>query len=69
MAVFVMPSLGADMEEGTVMRWLVSPGDSVHRGQIIVEINTRRCDTPAERERDLAESLAFAREHFAVVAS
>lgn len=38
-------------------------------GQIIVEINTRRCDTPAERERDLAESLAFAREHFAVVAS
>ena len=37
-------------------------------GHIIVEINTRRCDTPAERERDLAESLAFARQHFAVAA-
>ena len=30
------------------------------------EINTRRCDTAAERERDLVESLEFAREHFAV---
>jgi sugar phosphate isomerase/epimerase len=35
-------------------------------GSIVLEINTRRCDTMAERERDLVESLEFAREHFAV---
>ncbi|TIC80130.1 sugar phosphate isomerase/epimerase [Nocardioides sp. GY 10127] len=34
-------------------------------GDIVLEINTRRCDSREEREADLAESLAFAREHFA----
>ncbi|MEZ5096216.1 MAG: sugar phosphate isomerase/epimerase [Nocardioides sp.] len=38
-------------------------------GQIVVEINTRRAATPADRERDLAESLAFAREHFTLATS
>lgn len=31
-------------------------------GHVVVEINTRRCTTVAERERDLRESLEFARE-------
>lgn len=35
-------------------------------GHIILEINTRRCSSREERIADLAESLAFAREHFAV---
>ena len=35
-------------------------------GEIVVEINTRKCTTRAEREADLRESLEFAREHFAV---
>ena len=35
-------------------------------GSIVLEINTRRCTSAAERERDLAESLEFAREHFTV---
>ena len=35
-------------------------------GEIVVEINTRRCSNRDERQRDLAESLAFAREHSAV---
>ena len=30
MAEFRMPSLGADMDEGTVLEWLVKPGDQVH---------------------------------------
>ncbi len=34
-------------------------------GEVVVEINTRRCRDRAEREVDLAESLAFAREHLA----
>jgi sugar phosphate isomerase/epimerase len=35
-------------------------------GHIVLEINTRKCSTRAERERDLVESLEFAREHFVV---
>ncbi|MEI2711963.1 MAG: sugar phosphate isomerase/epimerase family protein [Nocardioides sp.] len=33
-------------------------------GSVVLEINTRRCNTSAERVRDLRESLEFAREHF-----
>jgi sugar phosphate isomerase/epimerase len=32
-------------------------------GEVVLEINTRRCTTRAEREADLRESLEFAREH------
>ena len=35
-------------------------------GEIVVEINTRRCSGREERETDLRESLDFAREHFVV---
>ena len=38
-------------------------------GHIVLEINTRRCSNREERIADLAESLAFARHHFAVRAS
>jgi sugar phosphate isomerase/epimerase len=34
------------------------------RGEIVVEINTRKAASREEREKDLAESLEFAREHF-----
>ena len=30
-----MLSLGADMEVGTVVEWLVKPGDRVQRGDIV----------------------------------
>src|SRR3954466_11020709 len=33
-------------------------------GEIVVEINPRRCSNREEREADLRESLEFAREHF-----
>ncbi len=35
-------------------------------GEIVVEINTRRCGSREEREADLRESLEFARTHFVV---
>jgi sugar phosphate isomerase/epimerase len=38
-------------------------------GHIVLEINTRKCATRAERERDLLESLQFAREHFVVAST
>ena len=37
-----------------------------YAGEIVVEINTRKCGSREEREADLQESLDFAREHFAV---
>jgi sugar phosphate isomerase/epimerase len=37
-------------------------------GEIVVEINTRKCANREERERDLRESLEFARAHFPVAA-
>ncbi|HVE67836.1 MAG TPA: dihydrolipoamide acetyltransferase family protein [Solirubrobacteraceae bacterium] len=40
MAEIVMPRLSDSMEEGTIVRWLVSEGDSVSRGEEIVEIET-----------------------------
>ena len=36
----VMPQMGADMTEGTLVRWLKNPGDSVARGDVIAEIET-----------------------------
>ncbi len=35
-----MPSLGADMEGGTLVEWLKQPGESVHRGEIMAVIET-----------------------------
>lgn len=43
-----MPSLGADMELGTVDRWLVKPGDPVHRGEIVAVVATEKADIDAE---------------------
>src|SRR5271166_1242762 len=40
MADFVMPSLGADMEAGTLVAWHKNPGEPVHRGEIIAEVET-----------------------------
>jgi pyruvate dehydrogenase E2 component (dihydrolipoamide acetyltransferase) len=35
-----MPSLGADMEAGTLVEWLKHPGDTVKRGDIIAVVDT-----------------------------
>ena len=35
---FTMPSLGADMDEGTVVEWRVEPGVSVHRGDVVAVV-------------------------------
>jgi len=48
MAEFRMPSLGADMTEGTLTRWLVAPGDRVARGDIVAEVETDKADMEVE---------------------
>ncbi len=37
-----MPSLGADMEAGTLVEWLKKPGDRVVRGDIIAVVETQK---------------------------
>jgi len=39
---FCMPSLGADMETGTLVEWLVAPGIAVHKGEVIAVIETQK---------------------------
>ncbi len=51
--------MGAD----TFLQHLASTGFD---GEIVLEINTRKCADRDEREADLRESLEFAREHLAV---
>jgi len=42
MAEFRMPSLGADMEAGTLVEWMVKPGDTVARGDIVAVVETQK---------------------------
>lgn len=42
MTDFRMPSLGADMEDGTLIEWLKTPGDSLARGDIIAVVETQK---------------------------
>jgi pyruvate dehydrogenase E2 component (dihydrolipoamide acetyltransferase) len=42
MIEFLMPSLGADMEAGTLIEWRKKPGDTVKRGDIIAEVETQK---------------------------
>jgi len=39
---FRMPSLGADMEAGTLVEWLVKPGDQVKRGDVVAVVETQK---------------------------
>jgi pyruvate dehydrogenase E2 component (dihydrolipoamide acetyltransferase) len=48
MGTFVMPSLGADMEVGTILEWKVRPGDVVHHGDIIAVVDTEKSDIDVE---------------------
>lgn len=48
MREFRMPSLGADMEEGTIVEWLVQPGDRVQRGAIVAVVETEKSDLDIE---------------------
>jgi len=41
-SAFVMPSLGADMEHGTLVVWNVKPGDVVKRGDVVAEVETEK---------------------------
>lgn len=42
MGIFRMPSLGADMEVGTLMEWKVKEGDTVKKDQVIAEVESNK---------------------------
>ncbi|WP_375569338.1 dihydrolipoamide acetyltransferase family protein [Seohaeicola saemankumensis] len=42
MGMFTMPSLGADMEAGQLVEWLVAPGDVVGRGDVVAVVETQK---------------------------
>ncbi len=43
-----MPSLGADMDAGTISEWLVKPGDTVSRGDVIAVVDTDKAAVEVE---------------------
>ncbi|MDZ4266702.1 MAG: dihydrolipoamide acetyltransferase family protein [Mycobacterium sp.] len=48
MIKFKMPALGADMDEGTLNEWLVKPGDTVTRGQVVAVVETTKAAVEVE---------------------
>lgn len=54
-----MPSLGADMEHGKVVEWLVKPGDYVRKGDLIAAVDTDKTvmDIESFEEGVVAEFL------------
>jgi pyruvate dehydrogenase E2 component (dihydrolipoamide acetyltransferase) len=45
---FLMPSLGADMDAGTLLEWYVKPGDAVKRGDIVALVDTSKAEIEIE---------------------
>lgn len=48
MIEFKLPSLGADMDEGTLLEWKVRPGDEVTKGQVIAVVDTAKAAIDVE---------------------
>jgi len=58
MGEFCMPSLGADMQAGTLLEWKVKPGDRVRRGDIIAVVDTDKAAIEVESfESGVVEQL------------
>src|SRR5215470_9767249 len=52
MADVTMPRLSDSMEEGTILKWLKSDGDSVAKGDELVEIETDKANMTYEATDD-----------------
>ena len=48
MTDILMPALSPTMEEGTLAKWLIKPGDTVSAGQVIAEIETDKATMEVE---------------------
>ena len=52
MIEFKLPSLGADMDEGKLLEWMVKPGDLVKRGQAVAVVDTAKAAVDVEIWQD-----------------
>ena len=48
MIEFRLPSLGADMDAGTLLEWRVKPGDTVRKGDIVAIVDTTKAAIDVE---------------------
>jgi len=48
MIEFKLPSLGADMDEGTLLEWKVGVGDTVRKGQVVAIVDTTKAAVDIE---------------------
>jgi pyruvate dehydrogenase E2 component (dihydrolipoamide acetyltransferase) len=60
MIEFKLPSLGADMDEGTLLEWKVGVGDTVRKGQVVAVVDTAKAAVDVEcwQEGTVAELVA-----------
>lgn len=60
MTIFAMPSLGADMEAGKLVEWLVKPGDRVAKGDVVAVVETQKGAIEIEvfEQGEIAELIA-----------
>ena len=47
-----MPSLGADMDHATLLEWLIAPGDTVTKGQVVAVVDTEKAAMDIESFED-----------------
>ena len=52
MIEFKLPSLGADMDEGTLLEWQIKPGDKITRGQVVAVVDTAKAAVDVESWQD-----------------
>ena len=57
----IMPKIGLDMEEGTILEWKKKAGDTVSKGEVLLEIETDKAVTEVESALDgtLAEIVVW----------
>ncbi|ONT07018.1 branched-chain alpha-keto acid dehydrogenase subunit E2 [Burkholderia cenocepacia] len=48
MIEFTLPSMGVDMDEGTLLEWKVKPGDVVRKGQVVAIVDTSKAAVEIE---------------------
>lgn len=44
----IMPKLGFDMAEGTLVKWVASEGEAVKKGTVLAEIETDKATVEVE---------------------
>ncbi len=49
---FKLPSLGSDMDDGTLLQWKVKAGDTVHKGQVVAVVDTTKAAIDLEIWQD-----------------